>query len=198
MSAQPGTPLAVSVPQSLNDALWRVGGMHGRVLDMNGNVVHEAVEVTANTEIDRIAVPIVGTGITGYKPGRESREGSITIQKLDTAWEMSIYRYLSQTLDERRAKRGTPDAMMKPFSIILEHDDPSALGREQWQLDGCLVWALRLGINVGDELVQRELPLTWERETPLHAFERTGTMNANGLPNIRYVGALDGPATPTT
>jgi hypothetical protein len=75
--------------------------------------------------------------------------------------------------------------------VILEHDDEMALGYEQWQLDGCLVWALPMGVNVGDDLVTREFPLTWERETPLHAFRRTGSVDANGFPAIRYVGALD-------
>ncbi|HTE59507.1 MAG TPA: phage tail tube protein [Solirubrobacteraceae bacterium] len=190
MSTPPGT-ISLAPDVMLNDALWRVGGMHGRVLDLNGNVLHEAVEVSANVEIDRINVPLVGTSTTGYKPGRETREGSITITKLDTAWEMNIYRWLSQSLEQRRQNRGTPEALMRPFSVILEHNDPSALGIEQWQLDGCLIWALRLGINIGDELVQREFPLTWSRETPLHAFERTGGVAATGLPAVTLVGALD-------
>jgi hypothetical protein len=189
------TPPGVITPDlSLNDALWRVGGMHGRVLDLNGNVLHEAIALEASVAIDRINVPIVGTSRTGHKPGRETREGTMTVQKLDTAWEMSVWRWLSQSLDQRRQRRGTPEALMRPFSVILEHNDPGALGYEQWQLDGCLVWSMPLGINTGDELVQRELPLTWERETPLHAYERTGAVDENGLPAVRYVGYLDGVA----
>lgn len=188
MSSRPGI---ITPDVSLNDALWRIGGMAGRVLDLNGNLMHEAVTVEATAQLDRINVPIAGSDRTGHKPGRVTREGTLSVQKLDSAWEMSIYQWLSQTQEQRRAARGTPQALMRPFSIILEHDDEGALGWEQWQLDGCLIWALPLGVNIGDELVQREFPLTWERETPLHAFERTGAIDANGLPAVRYVGHLD-------
>lgn len=191
MSTRPGI---ITPDASVNDALWRIGGMHGRVLDLSGNVLHETITLEATTQVDRINVPIVGTGRQGHKPGRETREGTMAIQKLDSAWEMSLYRWLSQSLDQRRRNRGRPEALMRPFSVIIEHDDPGALGYEQWQLDGCLVWALPMGMNVGDDLVQRELPLTWERETPLHAFERTGAVDQDGLPAIRYVGYLDAAA----
>lgn len=197
MSAQPGVPLQGIGIQSnamLNEALWRVGGMHGRVLDLNGNLLHEAVEVAAEVQINRISVPIAGSSRTGYKPGRETREGSITVQKLDTAWEMNVYQWLTQTLDDRRLRRGTPEALMRPFSLIIEHADPGALGYEQWQLDGCLVWSLQLGMNIGDDVRQMQLPLTWERETPLHAYQRTGQLTAEGLPAVNYVGALDAAA----
>jgi hypothetical protein len=197
MSAQPGVPLQGIGIQSnamLNEALWRFGGMHGRVLDLNGNLLHEAIEVQAEVQVNRISVPLAGTSQTGYKPGREQREGNITVQKLDTAWEMNIYRFLSQSLDQRRLSRGTPEALMRPFSLIIEHGDPGALGYEQWQLDGCLIWSLVLGMNIGDDVRQMQLPLTWQRETPLHAFERTGQLTPDGLPAIRYVGALDAAA----
>jgi hypothetical protein len=194
MSAQPGVPLQGIGVQSnvmLNEALWRFGGMHGRVLDLNGNLLHEAIEVAAEVQINRISVPLAGTSRTGYKPGRETREGSITVQKLDTAWEMNVYRWLSQSLEQKEAQRGTSNALMRPFSLIIQHADPGALGYEQWQLDGCLVWSMQIGMNIGDDVRQMQLPLTWERETPLHAFERTGSLTDDGLPAIKYVGALD-------
>jgi hypothetical protein len=188
MSSAPGI---ITPDVSLNESLWRIGGMSGRVLDLKGNLMHEVVTVDATAQIDRIAVPLAGTNRTGSKPGRITREGTITIQKLDTAWEMSVYRWLSQTMEQRAANRGNPQALMRPFSVILEHDDEGALGYEQWQLDGCLIWALPIGMNIGDDVVQREFPLSWERETPLHAFERTGAVDQNGLPAIRYTGYLD-------
>lgn len=197
MSAQPGVPLQGIGIQSnamLNEALWRYGGMHGRVLDLNGNLLHEAIEVSAEVQVDRINVALAGTTRTGYKPGRETREGSITVQKLDTAWEMNLYRWTSMTADQRRNARGSALALMRPFSLIIEHADPGALGYEQWQLDGCLIWSYNIGMNIGDDIRQNQYPLTWERETPLHAFERTGALDADGLPAVRYVGALDAAA----
>jgi Phage tail tube protein len=194
MSAQPGVPLrqiGVETNAMLNEALWRYGGMHGRVLDLNGNLLHEAIEVQAEVQVDRINVALAGTTRTGYKPGRETREGSITVQKLDTAWEMNLHRWVNLSADQRRELRGTPTALMRPFSLIIEHADPGALGYEQWQLDGCLIWSMNIGMNIGDDVRTNQLPLTWERETPLHAFERTGVIGDDGLPAIKWVGALD-------
>jgi hypothetical protein len=190
MSASPGTPLAngigVTPNAMLNEALWRYGGMHGRVLDLNGNLLHEAIELQAEVQIARITVPLAGTTREGHKPGRETREGTLTVQKLDTAWEMSVYRWVKA--------RGSNDAsaLMRPFSLIIEHRDPGALGYEQWQLDGCLIWSMPLGMNIGDDVRQLSLPLTWEAETPLHAFERTGLIDGStGLPAVKFVGELD-------
>lgn len=171
------------MPQSVNEGLYRIGGMHGAAL-RDGRVLSEIVEVTAAIEIGRIEVPLVGSTRQGYKPGRETREGSMTMQHIDTRWEMEIYGFLSQSLTERRAKRGTGEAALRPFSLQLEFDDPDALGYEAWQLDGCVIWRLPLGFSISDELVNREFPITWETERPLSHFERTGVIAPTGLPGI--------------
>jgi hypothetical protein len=188
MGAAPGVPLqgiGIAPNVMLNEALWRYGGMFGRVLDLNGNLIHEAVELQAEVQVDRITVPLAGTPRQSHKPGRETREGSLVVQKLDTAWEMSLWRWIDQ-----RGGRGT-SALQRPFSLIIEHADPGALGYEQWQIDGCLIWSMPIGMNIGDDIRQSQFPLTWERETPLHAFERTGQLTDQGLPAIKLVGALD-------
>jgi hypothetical protein len=193
MSARPGiVPLTPQENATLNEALWRIGGMHGRVLDANGNLLHEAISLAADVNIGKISVALAGTDRTGFKPGRQTREGTLTVQKLDTAWEMQVYKWMSLTLDEQREKRGTNEALMRPFSLMIEHDDPGALGLEKWQVDGCLIWQMGIAMNIGEELMQKQIPITWERETPLNAFVRTGSIEPNGLPAVRYVGALDG------
>jgi hypothetical protein len=193
MGANPGT-IGIDTNASLNEALWRFGGMHGRVLDLKGNLLHEAISLSADVNVAKISVALAGTDRTGFKPGRQTREGTLTVQKLDTAWELNIYRWLNMSLDEQRALRGSDEALMRPFSLIIEHDDPGALGYEQWQVDGCLIWQMSIAMNIGEELLQKQIPISWERETPLHAFERTGQIASNGLPAVQYVGVLDGPA----
>jgi hypothetical protein len=188
MSSRPGV---ITPDVNLNESLWRFSGQSGRALDLNGNLLHEVVTVDATVQVDRVNVPLAGSRRTGHKPGRLTREGTLTVQKLDTAWEMSIYNWLSQTAEQLRQNRGTALAFMRPFSVILDHSDETALGYEQWQLDGCLIWALPMGMNIGDDIVQREFPLTWEAERPLHAFQRTGAVDANGVPAVTYVGYLD-------
>lgn len=166
-----------------NEGLYRIGGMHGAAL-RDGKVLSEIVEVTAAVEINRIEVPLVGSTRQGYKPGRETREGSMTMQHIDTRWEMEIYSFLSQSLAQRRAARGTGTAALRPFSLQLEFDDPDALGYEAWQLDGVVMWRLPLGFSITDDLVNREFPITWESERPMAHFERTGTLSPTGLPAV--------------
>jgi hypothetical protein len=169
---------------SVNEGLYRFGGMYGAAY-RDQQLLAEAVEVTGAVEINRIEVPLVGQTKQGYKPGRESREGSIRIQKMDTKWELEIFQFLSQGLAQRRANRDAGVPSLRPFSLVLEYDDPDALGVERWQLDGCLIWRMPLGFSIGDDIVDREFPLTWEDERPLKAFRRTGTYT-NGIPDVEY------------
>jgi hypothetical protein len=110
------TPGIITPDATLNESLWRISGMAGRVLDLQGNLLHEAVTVDATTQIDRISVTMPGRRSNGHKPGRITREGTISIQKLDTAWEMDVYAWVSQSEDQLRKNRGTTNALMKPFS----------------------------------------------------------------------------------
>ena len=174
------------MPEGVNPGLYRMGGMYGSAW-RDGDMLHEMVEVTANVEVNRIEMPLVGQTRQGYKPGRESREGSLRVQKMDTAWELEIYNFLSQNLDDRRAKRGTAEGALRPFQLQLEVDDPEALGYEKWQLDGVLIWRMPLGFQITDDVMDREFPITWETERPLSAFRRTGAINPlTGLPAVEY------------
>jgi hypothetical protein len=174
------------MPVTANEGLYRIGGMYGAAY-RDGKLLSEAVEVTATVEIGRIEVPLVGQTRTGYKPGREARDGTINIQKIDGAWEQEVYNFLSQSLADRRANRGTAQGALRPFSLVLEWDDPDALGYEAWQLDGCLLWRLPLGFSITDDVVNREFPLTWEKERPLSLFKRSGgTNSATGQPAVTY------------
>jgi hypothetical protein len=142
----------------------------------DGVMLAEAVEVTGTVEIGRIEVPLVGQTKQGYKPGRESREGTIRIQKVDSKWEREVWQFLTQSLEERRANRGSANATIREFSLKIALDDPDAYGYEAWQLNGCKIWRLPLGFSITDEIIDREFPLTWESETPLNTF----VVNPNG------------------
>lgn len=153
---------------SAAEALKVFGGMYGSAWK-DGTQLLEAVEVAAAAEVGRIEIPIVGSTKTGYKPGRESREGTLRVQKKDTKWEHFVHDFLSQSLEERRANRG--NVSLRSFTLKIEYDDPDAMGKEVWQLEGCQIWRLTLGFAITDDYVEREYPLTWESETPLETFE---------------------------
>lgn len=164
---------------SVAEALLRVGSMYGSAW-RDGQILGEVIEVTGTVDIGRIDVPLVGRTSTGRKRGRETREGTIRLQKIDARWEMEVYNLLSQSLQTRRALRDQGQLGVSSFQLLLEWDDPDALGIEKWQLDGCQIWSLPLGGNfVDDSIVEREFTLTWESEAPIYAYKRT--IGPNGV-----------------
>jgi hypothetical protein len=151
-----------------NEGLYRFSGLYGlayRLDPVLGYIpLGEVIEVSGAVEVNRIDVPLVGKTRMGHKPGRETREGTLRVQKIDSKWEIEVWEFLS-----KRKSRST-QVPMKPFSMELEYDDPDALGEEKIRLEGCLIWRLPVGFSIGDDLVEREFPFTWEDETYLKAF----------------------------
>jgi len=177
---------------SVNEGLYRFGGMYGSAW-RDSKMLAEVVTVDAPAEMNRITLPLVGSSREGHKRGREGREGTMTIQKVDAYWEMQVKRAMSANLQQRRRARdlGTGGSgLVEPFDIHLVHDDPDALGREEWVLQGCQIWRLHLGINITDDIRQVDFPLTWEDEYPLSAFEaQPGT---DGAPIAKWYTSADG------
>lgn len=155
---------------SVSDALRRFGGMYGGAY-RDGFLLQEAIEVSGNTAVSRIEVPLVGQTKMGYKPGRETREGTLRIQVIDSTWAMEVFQFLGQSLAQRRAARGTPQATLRTFDLRLRVDDPEAYDYEEWQVENVQVWQMPIGFAITDDIIQREIPITWEAETPLHVFE---------------------------
>ena len=153
----------------ITEALRRMGGMYGSAW-RDGVMLSEAVEVSGAVEINRIEVPLVGQTKQGYKPGRESREGTLRIQKIDDSWELEIWKFLSQTLATRRAARGTATATLRTFDLKLSLDDPEAYGLSEWQLENVQIWRMPVGFSITDDIIDREFPITWESERPVEAF----------------------------
>jgi hypothetical protein len=179
-------PEAASGVQTSQDGLYVFSGMYGSAW-RDGQQLADVIEFTGNTAINRVDVALVGTERTGHKPGRQTREGTMRVQKRDAKWEMEVYQFLSQSLADRRAARDAGQPMMRPFSLILEYDDPYALGAERWQLDGVLIWQLPLGFSITTDEVDTEFPVTWETERPLETFQKSVGPGGVPVPNY-YVG----------
>jgi hypothetical protein len=162
-------PAAPSAVTAGNDGLYVFSGMYGSAW-RDGKQLMDVIEFNGNTAIARVDVPLVGTERVGHKPGRQTRDGTMRVQKRDARWEMEVYTFLSQSLDDRRRARDAGNPMMRPFSLVLEYDDPYALGRERWQLDGVLLWQLPIGFTLGTDQAELDFPVTWEIERPLETF----------------------------
>lgn len=150
-------------------AVERFGGMYGSAFK-DGVELLDAIEVGGATDIQRIDMALVGRTDTGRKPGRESSEGTLRIQKFDSYWEIFVHEFLNTNLETRRANRGTAKAGLRTFDLKVQYDDPETQGKEVWQLEGCQIWRLSLGFSIQDELVEREYPLTWQNARPIETF----------------------------
>lgn len=170
------TPSAAS---HVSEGLYRFSGMYGSAW-RDGKQLAEVIDLTGEVQVAQIAVPLVGQTREGHKPGRETRSGTFTVQKIDAKWEMEIWSFLSQNLAQRRKNRDKGIPNLRPFQLQYEYDDPDALGIEKWVLDGCLLWNLPLGFNIGNDVVNTQFTFTWEKETPLYAF--TTKQSGNGTP----------------
>jgi hypothetical protein len=97
---------------------------------------------------------------------------------------MFVWTRMSQSLAQRRAARDANVPISDSFTLILKQDDPDALGKEVWQLNGVQLWRLTVGINIGDELINREFPITWTSEQPITVFE--ASTGPSGVPAASY------------
>jgi hypothetical protein len=151
------------------DALRRWGGMYGSAYRDNF-LLQEAIEVSGNVAIARIEVPLVGATRMGYKAGRETREGTMRIQAIDSTWALQVFQFTGQSLQDRINARGTAGASLPSFDLVIAINDPTAYDFEEWQFKGVQVWQMPVGFAITDDIVQREIPITWEEEIPTHVF----------------------------
>lgn len=176
---------------SVRDSLLRFSGQYGMALDASGNVISDVVEVSATIELNRIEVPLVGQTKQGYKAGRESREGSLNFQKIDSRWERMLHDFLVKRQDWLNNAEGAQAVKSPQFKLKISYRDPDAAGKETWVLNGCQVWRVPLGFNITDDIVNRELPFTWESETPESTF-RIASIDTDGNPTPVGYGARPG------
>lgn len=167
-----------------NEGAWRFSGMFGEAF-RDGILLMEVTEAAGSIAVARVDVPLVGRTRLGHKRGRETREGTLTIQKIDAKWEMEIWQSISVGLEARRAARDAGRPIATAFNLDLWYDDPDALGKEGWRLNGCQLWDLPIGFNVGDDIVNRQFTMTWEDEEPLAVFTAV-TDTGTGVPHARY------------
>jgi hypothetical protein len=156
-----------------NEGLSRFSGMYGAAY-RGTTLLSDVIEVSGTVEVARIDVPLVGTTRNGSKLGRETREGTIRHHQMDDAWNLELYGYFSQSLEERRAARDAGNgagATLRPFEILLKLDDPD-VGVSAWRLEGVLITRMNLGFSISDDLIEREIPMTWDTERPVDAFTR--------------------------
>lgn len=137
-------------------------------------------------------VNLPGTGEVGSKRSSITRNGTMTVQKIFSEWELYVGAVqFGTTLAERRRARDSGQRL--DGKLVLQHwlDDDAALAAEGWQVEGVDIGRQEIG-HTQDDLLNRELPFRFDRLVPIRGFQRLGGSvdPVTGLPAIEYaVGA---------
>nr|WP_302887386.1 phage tail tube protein [uncultured Romboutsia sp.]DAM61403.1 MAG TPA: tail tube protein [Caudoviricetes sp.] len=122
------------------DASRTIHGSRGKIL-LDGEWQTNLTECTADVELDKKELNLLGDDWTRYKEGNKKGTGS-----------MNGYKVTSDMI-----KRG-----FKRFEIITALEDPEAYGHERIRLKNCMADKIQLVNLKANELVEEETPFTFE------------------------------------
>ena len=122
------------------DASRTIHGSRGKIL-LDGEWQTNLTECTADVELDKKELNLLGDDWTRYKEGNKKGTGS-----------MNCYKVTSDMI-----KRG-----FKRFEIITALEDPEAYGHERIRLKNCMADKIQLVNLKANELVEEETPFTFE------------------------------------
>lgn len=122
------------------DASRTIHGSRGKIL-LDGEWQTNLTECTADVELDKKELNLLGDDWTRYKEGNKKGTGS-----------MNGYKVTSDMI-----KRG-----FKRFEVITALEDPEAYGHERIRLKNCMADKIQLVNLKANELVEEETPFTFE------------------------------------
>ncbi len=122
------------------DASRTIHGSKGKIL-IDGEWQTNLTETTAEVELDKKELNLVGDDWTRYKQGSKKGTGSMSGYKVSSAM----------------IQRG-----FKRFEVISSLEDPEAYGHERIRLMNCMADKLNLINLKANELVEEETPFTFE------------------------------------
>ncbi|MCC5422521.1 phage tail tube protein [Clostridium botulinum] len=122
------------------DASRTIHGSKGKIL-IDGVWQTNLTETTAEVELDKKELNLVGDDWTRYKQGSKKGTGSMSGYKVSSAM----------------IQRG-----FKRFEVISSLEDPEAYGHERIRLMNCMADKLNLINLKANELVEEETPFTFE------------------------------------
>ncbi|BDR81020.1 phage tail tube protein [Clostridium tetani] len=122
------------------DASRTIHGSKGKILK-DGKWQTNLTECTAEVELDKKELNLLGDDWTRYKQGSKKGTGS-----------MSGYKISSEMIQTG----------FKRFEIITALEDPEAYGHERIRLKNCMADKVQLINLKANELVEEETPFTFE------------------------------------
>lgn len=122
------------------DASRTIHGSKGKII-LDGEWQTNLTEATAEVEMDKKELNLLGDDWTRYKEGNKKGTGSITGYKV------------TSSMIQRGFER---------FEIIVALEDPEAYGHERIRLKNCMADKIQLANLKANELVEEETPFTFE------------------------------------
>lgn len=122
------------------DASRTIHGSKGKII-LDGEWQTNLTEATAEVEMDKKELNLLGDDWTRYKEGNKKGTGSITGYKV------------TSSMIQRGFER---------FEIIVALEDPEAYGHERVRLKNCMADKIQLANLKANELVEEETPFTFE------------------------------------
>ena len=140
---------------------------------INGHYQQDLVAFTGTAAVGRTEVAVAGNDKTVYRTTRQTRDGTLSYRKADSRWEYLILNFMGLTANDKRALRAQGIDPWPRLQLLIVLDDPDSWGAEILQLDGVRLWSIPLGYT-GADIIQRDIPVTWESEQLLLAIPRPG------------------------
>jgi Phage tail tube protein len=145
---------------------------------VNGFYQQDLVAFTGTAAIGRTEVAVAGSDTTVYRTTRQTRDGTISYRKSDSRWEYLILTYMGLSANDKRALRAQGIDPFPQIQLLVVLDDPDSWGAEILQLNGVRMWSMPLGYT-GADIIQRDIPVTWDSEQLLLAIPRPGNLQGS-------------------
>lgn len=131
----------------------------------DGRMLGEVIAVEWDVEAEQIEVLIAGGWRNERVAGAETRNATLRMQDIDDRWRLELWRFFNAR------KQGDFRFPIPTFDIVTKLASPGAPDETKWQLIDCQMYSYSGGYSNEDDILTREVPLSFADDKPLHAFE---------------------------
>lgn len=160
-------PITKTGPYSQLVPEARRQGRGGHTFNEGGQFLGNVTACEWSVEADQVDVLIPGSWQNAQIPGAEARRGTIRYQDVDDFYRMLVYDFFNK----RRAGDFAATAPVFNVQTLLIG---GALN-SKWGLYGCRLYSYDGGYASADDVMERELAMTFDSDTPLEAFQYTSS-----------------------
>lgn len=131
----------------------------------DGRMLGEVIAVEWDVEAEQIEVLIAGGWRNERVAGAETRNATLRMQDIDDRWRLETWRFFAAR------RRGDTTVQPPLFNLVTKLASPGAPSETRWQLLDCQTFSYSGGYSNEDDVLTREIPLSFRDDNPLHAFE---------------------------